>query len=465
MTFRQVVFQHLWSFQLSLFRPGTERNMEDLENTREAQSEFIVNSSDERFISSLAEVVSYCALENAKSKCIQEAGGLHSKSTFHWFQKPQKTTSNDSSISICRISDSEVAKEARRQIETYKLMKGRYANRMKKMKYAWWVLPDCARLDLIGGSEFGSWTCEFIPTYRLQIQTTTFKDVKLEGCHKLADNRWEVLLTHNQMVELANILDMYYEDRYTLPDKKLLLFTETPVTLKTKSTQWKLLFAMFAGGCAIMILGILAQFSWPRHARKVAEVKHTNSLSEVNFSDAYSLESNVVESLCNGIIKRIKDELGWPGDVMVDKDIGVWTGTLPSYLRNPNLVEDAISGEVRPNFRVPGSENHEELSTHAGNPLAAADLELQKTSSDIASYQAVLTRDGKLIGFQPTSRAAVNHWSSNPMAKSLYGAKKLSPGLLEPRLNIPPPRDPIPIELLMSVKPESRFALARPIQQ
>ncbi|KAK8945670.1 Pyridoxal biosynthesis protein PDX1 [Platanthera guangdongensis] len=36
------------------------------------------------------------------------------------------------------------------------------------------------------------------------------------------------------IVELANILDMYYEDRYTMPDKKLLLFTEPPVTLKRK---------------------------------------------------------------------------------------------------------------------------------------------------------------------------------------------------------------------------------------
>lgn len=35
MTFRQVVLQQLWSFQLTLFYPGTERNMEDLGNTRE----------------------------------------------------------------------------------------------------------------------------------------------------------------------------------------------------------------------------------------------------------------------------------------------------------------------------------------------------------------------------------------------------------------------------------------------
>lgn len=35
MTFRQVVIQQLWSFELVMFTPGTERNMEDLENPRE----------------------------------------------------------------------------------------------------------------------------------------------------------------------------------------------------------------------------------------------------------------------------------------------------------------------------------------------------------------------------------------------------------------------------------------------
>lgn len=35
MTFRQVILQQLWSFELVVFRPGTERNMEDLENPRE----------------------------------------------------------------------------------------------------------------------------------------------------------------------------------------------------------------------------------------------------------------------------------------------------------------------------------------------------------------------------------------------------------------------------------------------
>lgn len=35
MTFRQVVLQQLWNFELVIFIPGSERNMEDLEKPRE----------------------------------------------------------------------------------------------------------------------------------------------------------------------------------------------------------------------------------------------------------------------------------------------------------------------------------------------------------------------------------------------------------------------------------------------
>lgn len=43
MTFRQVTLQHLWNFELVLFIPGAERNMDDLETPREVGNFFIVS--------------------------------------------------------------------------------------------------------------------------------------------------------------------------------------------------------------------------------------------------------------------------------------------------------------------------------------------------------------------------------------------------------------------------------------
>lgn len=57
---------------------------------------------------------------------------------------------------------------------------------------------------------------------------------------------------------------------------------------------WKLLFTVFAGGCAIMIFAVLAQLCWPKHARKVSELKNVHSLSEENCCRLSSLENTEV---------------------------------------------------------------------------------------------------------------------------------------------------------------------------
>lgn len=44
--------------------------------------------------------------------------------------------------------------------------------------------------------------------------------------------------------------------------------------------------------------------------------------------------------------------------------------------------------------------------------------------------QVVVSGDGKIIGFQPTNRVAVNNWAANPLAKELYGGKRLTPGII-----------------------------------
>jgi hypothetical protein len=106
----------------------------------------------------------------------------------------------------------------------------------------------------------------------------------------------------------------------------------------------------------------------------------------------------------------------------------------------------------------------------------------------LLTIQVVLSEDGTIVGFQPTSRVAVNQWVSNPLAVKLYKGRKLSPGraqtlhyvnhmcrlsshftlsstgLMEPILRITRPSKIVLIELLMSVNPGSWFALARPFK-
>ncbi|ONK66665.1 uncharacterized protein A4U43_C06F10710 [Asparagus officinalis] len=465
MTFRQVVLQTLWSYKLSFFSPGTERDMEHLANPREVLPDFTVSSSDKRFLSELAEALCSCTLESTKRFYLKNMGGLPSGSVFGWSQKP----SVDSSICVHRLSEGEITKIARKQTEKFDLVKEKSAYRQKILNHRLWEPLKFSQLNKFGGPGFSEWVNEFVPAYSLQIDASVFKDAKLEGWQELSNNRWEVLLTHFQMVELVSILDMHYEDQYTLPDKELScgLTTQSPIISKKKNSLWKLLFVSMAGGCILIFVSFLAQIYWPTllKARKVSVGSSVPQVSETYMSCLKSLEAVEVEALCKSVIEKIKDELCWSGDIMFDKIIGAWIGKLPSYLKERDiLLNSSSAGELFTNCSNVDSQSHTELTTNVSGAPEADNLAMPTTAQEVASYQVVMSGDGKVIGFQPTSRVAVNHWASNPLSKLLYGGRKLSPGILEPSLKIPHPSEVVLIELLMSVNPESRFALARPMQ-
>ncbi|XP_042518102.1 uncharacterized protein LOC122091923 isoform X2 [Macadamia integrifolia] len=454
MTFRQVVLRHIWSFELALFSPGSERNMGDLEKPREVPSFCTLSSSDERVLSVLAEAVCISALEDTEKDFLGKSLGRTSNNIFHWVQNPRRVVSKDSSVSIYRVFQDEMVENSKSLLEKFSAVKANVWD--AKMKKQWWTSSTYSKLERFGGAEFSAWTREFIPAYNLQIDANKFKDVKFDGWKKSVDNRWEALLTHSQMVGLANILDMYYEDVYTLPDKQLscgVVRDFTNISIDKERSLWKLLSIIISSGVVLFSIGVLAQLQWPHMVRKRPTVHFPAPVSEVGYYQHQSLEATKLGALCISIVQKIKDAYGWPGDITMDGNIGAWTGELPKYFqmdKNALVQEDVSSVAV--------DDVASSISSDTKND------EVKTSVQDIASYQVVLSKDGKIVGFQPMSRAAVNHWGSNPLAKELYNGKKLSPGLIEPRLKIPRPDEVVVIELLMSINPESRFALARPVQ-
>lgn len=462
-TFRQVVLQRLWSFELSVFCPGSERNMDELAEPKDDPIDFCVSSSDEGFLSALAEVVCSFALEKTKADYIGNVDGSASNSLFAWFSKPQMMTSVDSSISLCKISLENMVKNAREKME-FNLAKGNHASTKRNLRHLWWSPPTYSRLYKDGGPTVTEWANEYIPAYRIQIDGNKFKDAKLDGWKKLASNRWEVFLTHFQMVELANILDMFYEDRFTLPYKELSygLINEFSAVSKNKSF-WKILLVSLAGGCFAFAISILAQLCFPNvlRAGKTSNQITLIPPTSTTCSQNQSLEPCELETLCSSVVKKIKDALCWPGDIEIDKNIGAWIGTVPSYLKikDSNVLCVENSEINSPQRDVPAKEAS---SSSMSISLGTSDSGIQMTSSDIASYEVVLSRVGDIIGFQPKNRVAVNHWASNPLANFLYEQQKLTPGVFEPSPKIPCPQESVIFELLMSENPESYFALARP---
>ncbi|XP_062013059.1 uncharacterized protein LOC133729541 isoform X2 [Rosa rugosa] len=445
MTFRQVVLELLWSFQLVVFRPGTQRNMKDLENPREVPGCVTLSSSDERILSVLAEVVCISALQNTEKQFLEDYTGKTPSNFLHWFRKPGRTVSKDSSVVIYKLFEDEIVENAKSLLEHFHSTKNSFKS--VKAKSKWWTPSALSKLEKIGGLEFSSWTSEYVPAYKLQIDANRLKDVKFEGWRKCGENSWEVLLTHSQMVGLADIIDMYYEDLYTLPDKELscgVIASSTNLSnKKTGSFLLKLLSVSLASGILLVAISALGQFGLPYLHKGGKYLREHRSIPSSEVDSALNQCSDAVklEAFCESVVKKIKDSLGWPGEITLETNVGAWTGKVPDYLR-------MAVGEDMP----------------ISSPLDKIDEDLKASAQDIASYQVVLSADGKIVGFQPLSRAAVNHWAANPLSKELYGGRKLSPGLMEPGLKVQCPDEVAVIELLMSVKPDASFALARPVR-
>ncbi|KAL8228115.1 hypothetical protein R6Q57_015699 [Mikania cordata] len=450
MTFRQVTLRKLWNFELLLFRPGTTRDMKDLANVREVPASFSLSSSDEVVISMLAEVISVSALESTKKHFLHNSLGISSYNIFHLFQKSEKFVSKDSSVTLYKILEDEVVENAKSLLEKFNSMRESYKPQETSLKFNWWPLSAISKLEKIGGHEFGAWVAEYVPAYKLQIDIENLRDLKFEGWKESAKNRWEVLLTHSQMVCLANILDMYYEDLFTLPEKKLPYNAAAKITnmhIKKKSNSLlKMLSTIIISGCFVATIGAMGRFYFPRlqNKQKHFRVNQHPQLSQTESIRFWSMDSTMLEDICISIVKKVQLVYGWSGDIRKESGGGVSTGQLPNYMRRLVQVDDDIS--------------------HTSNPTDKTDQELLAASGHkIASYQIVLSSDGRIVGFQPTSLLAVNNWASNPLTEELYDRKKLSPGFFEPSLKIKPPTEVVLLELVMSEINGSQFVLVRPV--
>ncbi|RCV04495.1 hypothetical protein SETIT_1G006200v2 [Setaria italica] len=457
MAFKQVVMQRLSNFRLEAFSPGSERDLEDLSKPRKVSMDFSVISSDEKLLASLAEAIFSCAIEDASNNHIGGTGSL--------FQKLQFNCSIDTSVCIHKISEAEIVRNAKRCLENFSLTKS--PQNMQKTKNGWWPAPNYDSLVKIGGLEFVLWANEYIPTYKLQINAKAFENTNLEGRHELQSNRWEVLLTHSQLAELGNIIDMYFEDQFTLPGKTFHPhWNSDPSKIKKNNGYLNNLFTFLAGSCIILFVTVFAKLCWPRSLRdkRLFNGSSNVSPSQSYCSDINSLDSSEIQAYCTSLIKKMKDSYGCPGDVIIDAHIGAWVGELPDCFKGINSQDNTASGNVQ----HPDTFSQENQSQLVPTNIKMSDLEqndrTQETLQNIASFQVVMSEDGKVVGFQPTNRPAVNHWSTNPLATLLYQGQTLSPGILEPKLKISRPAKAVPIELLMLVNQDSFFALARPIQ-
>lgn len=346
----------------------------------------------------------------------------------------------------------EIVANANVLLQKFSSERANYRPREGRWMGNWLTSTAYSKLEQIGGPEFITWLSECVPAYKLQIDAEKLDKVKFEGWKETTTNTWEVFLTHSQMVGLSDILDMYYEDVYTLPYKQLssgvIAKSFNSPSSKRSISMSKAISMVLASGIFLVAIRILGQ----RYLPYLPIRKHYHpDVNPVNSSDMISIqpqsmESCKLEDYCVSIVRRIKEFYCWPGDVVMGSGSSAWIGELPIYLKNEmdSKVLDLNSSST---------------------PSEGTEDEMKAAARDIASYQVVLSGDGKIVGFQPTSRVAESQWEANPLVKELYGKEKLSPDLIEQGLKISRPSDAVVLELLMSTNPQSSFALVRPVTE
>ena len=124
-----------------------------------------------------------------------------SSNIFRWFRKPTRIASKDSSVIIYKLFEDEIIENAKTLLEDS--TKEGYKPKKTESKHHWWMLPGQTELEKIGGPQFSAWTREYVPAYRLQIDTYILNSIKFEGWKKSTKIQWEVLLMHSQMVRHA----------------------------------------------------------------------------------------------------------------------------------------------------------------------------------------------------------------------------------------------------------------------
>ncbi|PHU18829.1 hypothetical protein BC332_09980 [Capsicum chinense] len=200
MTFRQVTLQHLWNFELVLFIPVAERNMDDLETPREVPPSFAITLSDERVISFIAEVICISALESTKRHLFDETPGGVAKKFFPWFHKHKSIFSKDSSVTLYNLMECEIVANADILLQKFSSERANYRPREGRWMVIWLTSNAYSKLEQTAGPELIAWLSEYVPAYKLQIDAEKLGNVKFEGWKETTTNTWEVFLTHSQMI-------------------------------------------------------------------------------------------------------------------------------------------------------------------------------------------------------------------------------------------------------------------------
>eukprot|EP00249_Psilotum_nudum_P018392 c26782_g1_i2 orf=586-2439(-) len=353
--FEAVQMRELSKFYVEFHALGTKRTMSSLAIEEKASTIASLESSDKKVLDDLAKAVSLYAVS-----CINKnrTGDTFVSHSWKIWQRSQWVPSSGAAVRICTLSETEILTQVRNLSEFMPLGETPKSEEAE-VQEAWWPAPVSSKkvIKKYLGNCMEGLAHDYLPIHKLQIDLSLL-DVKVTGGQQIASQTWELLLSHSQMVDLAGVLDMFYEDIFSLPNKHintgaLLGFRNVSRSKISKSLQAANLIGLVAG--AFFFAWLLASrfrrinFSddmqvnlfransatvtdQSNHSKMLSE-----SLPEMPYNQQISTEER--ETLCCLVVGKVMKAFGWPGQIQSNSEKGSWMGQETFFVEWPRSRE------------------------------------------------------------------------------------------------------------------------------
>ncbi|KAJ7555701.1 hypothetical protein O6H91_05G051200 [Diphasiastrum complanatum] len=475
--FEVVVMTELLKFELCIQSPGSFRNMTSLPNEK-MNVVARLESSDLNALKGISETV-FSYMMAGISQNFEERG-MESRSwikpRFPW-EKSHSLPTLKSAFQLLPLSETEISAHMDEKVKLFTLKEIASTEPVMASRI-WWPIQKSTILFIsskVIASE--SWIYDHVPVHRL-VANLDVITADVQGGHKNG-SLWEMQLTHAQLVDLANLLDLYYEDRYTCQHKRLPNehTVVPPYYSRSKgflALPFKVLFG-FVGAFMLVGLFILSRrgnfavlsqitkdgssgFSTSFQKLLVWRNPLTRVKSKVLLSKIPKVSPKELETLCVLVTAMVKDTFQWPQDIESSLERGAWMGKdLTGFERRiskDDTESPATSRMEASQFCLP-----EELGTQGVHTEAFEDDPKQ----NILVFKVTVSKYGKLIKIQPVNRSAITCWSNYPLTELLHTDVTTGPGFVKHGLELSLPlEDDAVIELIVQHDESSPAVSARP---
>ncbi|KAG0568988.1 hypothetical protein KC19_6G057100 [Ceratodon purpureus] len=271
--FQAVRLLKLSNFELCFFKPGTMKGMDEY---KEGDVVGYLEVFDASTLSEIARgVCSYalaCVKDNADQR--MNVGGFGSK-LFQNRSKVKQTTVESPAVKISTLTESEVLAHVETIVQEESLVGACMGLRRHR---SWWDRPLATQAVVKTGVD-AQLVDEFVPVHALKFKLPS-NNFEAVGLQMMDDTSCTIHLTHAQMMDLADVLDLYCGDPYTGSGENVSISIDIPRRSWVQGAQAVAVGALASALGGALLLGILSI----RRGRVQMETPAVESIFDMAFS-------------------------------------------------------------------------------------------------------------------------------------------------------------------------------------